>query len=172
LAKNLKGNDGSRVRFLRLRQATLARAGKDVVRQVTAKNRYARALAAVTDWCRRNRHQPIPDQHAHLIAMMRGHYAYYGITGNFRRLRWYADQVEQASPSAGSPDRPSLHLREQNSSMKNRKREFWLRRVEQVRSEDARVVGADRWWKDDVCFDEFAVKRSCISRQFTLTDFF
>jgi DnaJ-domain-containing protein 1 len=39
--------------------------------------------------------QPIPDQHAHLIAMMRGHYAYYGITGNFRRLRWYADQVER-----------------------------------------------------------------------------
>jgi RNA-directed DNA polymerase len=25
--------------------------------------------------------------------MMRGHYAYYGITGNFRRLRWYAYQV-------------------------------------------------------------------------------
>jgi hypothetical protein len=28
-----------------------------------------------------------------LIAMMRGHYASYGITGNFRRLRWYAYQV-------------------------------------------------------------------------------
>jgi RNA-directed DNA polymerase len=67
--------------------------GKNVVRQVTAKNRYARALAAVTDWCRHNRHQPIPDQHAHLTAMMRGHYAYYGITGNFRRLSWYAYQV-------------------------------------------------------------------------------
>jgi RNA-directed DNA polymerase len=25
--------------------------------------------------------------------MMRGHYAYYGITGNLRRIRWYADQV-------------------------------------------------------------------------------
>ena len=70
-----------------------SRAGKNVVRQVTAKNRYARALAAVTDWCRRNRHQPIPDQSAHLTAMMRGHYAYYGISGNFRRLSWYAHQV-------------------------------------------------------------------------------
>src|SRR5450755_1545820 len=59
-----------------------SRAGKNVVRQVTAKNRYARALAAVTDWCRHNRHQPIPDQHAHLTAMMRGHYAYYGITAH------------------------------------------------------------------------------------------
>jgi RNA-directed DNA polymerase len=70
-----------------------SRAGKNVVRQVTAKNRFARALAAVTDWCRRNRHLSIPDQHAHLTAMMRGHYAYYGISGNYRRLSWYARQV-------------------------------------------------------------------------------
>src|ERR1700694_4095778 len=70
-----------------------SRAGKNVVRQVTAKNRYARALAAVTAWCRHNRHQPIPDQHTHLTAMMRGHYAYYGITGNFRRLGWECDPV-------------------------------------------------------------------------------
>ena len=64
-----------------------------MVRQVTAKNRYARALAAVTEGCRINRHQSIPYQHAHLTAMMRGHYAYYGITGNSRRLSWYAYQV-------------------------------------------------------------------------------
>ena len=70
-----------------------SRAGRNVVRLVTAKNRYARALAAVAAWCRLNRHQPIPDQHAHLTAMMRGHYAYYGITGNSRRLSWYAYQV-------------------------------------------------------------------------------
>jgi hypothetical protein len=63
-----------------------SRLGKNVVRQVTAKNRYARALAAVTAWCRVNRHQSIRDQHAHLTAMMRGHYAYYGITGVLRRL--------------------------------------------------------------------------------------
>ena len=53
-----------------------------MVRQVTAKSRYARALAAVTDWCRSNRHQTIRDQHTHLTMMMRGHYAYYGISGN------------------------------------------------------------------------------------------
>ena len=67
--------------------------GKDVVRQVTAKSRYARALAAVSEWCRENRHKPIPKQHAHLVAMMRGHYAYYGISGNSRRVSWYADTV-------------------------------------------------------------------------------
>ena len=28
--------------------------------------------------------------------MMRGHFAYYGITGNARRLNWYARQVVRA----------------------------------------------------------------------------
>jgi len=69
--------------------------GKNVVRQVTDKKRYARALAAVNAWCRENRHKSIREQHTHLSVMMRGHYAYFGITGNSRRLRWYAHQVER-----------------------------------------------------------------------------
>jgi RNA-directed DNA polymerase len=67
-----------------------SRRGNDVVRQVTAKSRFARALAAVTDWCRHHRHRSIPDQHARLSRMARGHYAYYGISGNSRRLQGYA----------------------------------------------------------------------------------
>ncbi len=70
-----------------------SRQGRKVVRQVTAKSRYARAVAAVTDWCKRHRHQPVCAQHARLSSMMRGHFAYYGITGNGRRLSWYARQV-------------------------------------------------------------------------------
>jgi RNA-directed DNA polymerase len=54
---------------------------------------YARALAAVSDWCRTHRH--LPEQHAQLVAKMRGHYAYYGISGNIRRLSWYAYQVRR-----------------------------------------------------------------------------
>ena len=70
-----------------------SRKGNRVVRQVTAKSRYARALAAVTDWCRRHRHRAIPQQQAQLIAMMRGHYAYYGISGNSRRIQGYGHQL-------------------------------------------------------------------------------
>jgi RNA-directed DNA polymerase len=70
-----------------------SRKGQPTVRQVTAKNRYARALAAITDWCRRNRHLSTAKQHEKLTLKMRGHYAYYGITGNGRRLRWFAHQV-------------------------------------------------------------------------------
>jgi group II intron reverse transcriptase/maturase len=72
-----------------------SRRDKNVVRQVTAKGRFARALAVVNDWCQRNRHQSLQHQHAHLSAMLRGHYGYYGITGNGRRIRWYLHQVER-----------------------------------------------------------------------------
>ena len=80
------------------------------MRQVTAKNRYACALAVVTDWCRTNRHRSIDDQHAHLSAMMRGHDAYYGTSGNYRRLSWYADEVASIwnlayAPSLEAPGR-------------------------------------------------------------------
>ena len=69
--------------------------GKDVVRQITAKDRYARALASVTEWCRKNLHLPFRDQHAHLSRMIRGHCAYYGRTGNSKRLGWYCHQLER-----------------------------------------------------------------------------
>jgi len=69
--------------------------GMNVVRQRTAKSRLARALLAVKEWCRTNRHLPIPDQHKRLSEKLRGHYAYYGITGNIRQLLKYAFQTER-----------------------------------------------------------------------------
>jgi RNA-directed DNA polymerase len=70
-----------------------SRNGKDVVRQTTAKSRFARSLAAVKDWCRTNRHRPALEQRARLSGVLVGHYAYYGITGNIRRLEGYRYQV-------------------------------------------------------------------------------
>ncbi|MBV9561631.1 MAG: group II intron reverse transcriptase/maturase [Bradyrhizobium sp.] len=70
-----------------------SRKGKNVVRQITAKSRLARALLAVKDWCRANRHRPILEQLARLYAKLVGHFAYYGITGNSRRLQQYHHEV-------------------------------------------------------------------------------
>ena len=70
-----------------------SRKGRNMVLQITAKSRFARSVAAVSEWCRKNRHAPIRVQHRRLSAMMRGHYAYFGIGGNGRRLQWYAHQV-------------------------------------------------------------------------------
>ena len=67
--------------------------GKNVVRQTTAKSRFARALIAVKDWCRTNRHRPILEQHARLSAKLVGHFAYYGITGNSPKLQRFRHEV-------------------------------------------------------------------------------
>ncbi len=67
--------------------------GKNVVRQTTAKNRLARALGAVNDWCRDNRHRLLRWQHDRLSAKLQGHFAYYGITGNIRQVHRYRQQV-------------------------------------------------------------------------------
>jgi RNA-directed DNA polymerase len=86
--------DGTNFDFLGLTRVWgRSRKGKNMVRQVTAKSRLVRALAAVSDWCRKHRHQTLRDQHRHLSSMMRGHFAYYGVGGNIRRLRGFAHQV-------------------------------------------------------------------------------
>jgi group II intron reverse transcriptase/maturase len=69
--------------------------GKDVIRQYTAKDRYAKAVKATNEWCRTNRHRPIEEQHEKLTQKMKGHYAYYGITGNHKRLQWYFNQTRR-----------------------------------------------------------------------------
>jgi RNA-directed DNA polymerase len=63
-----------------------SRRGSAVVRQLTAKDRLARSLKAINQRCRLMRHWSLDAQHDRLCRMLKGHYAYFGITGNFRRL--------------------------------------------------------------------------------------
>ena len=60
----------------------LSRRGYWVVQRQTARKRLSRALKTVSDWLRTHRHQPVVVQHWTLVRKLRGHYAYYGITGN------------------------------------------------------------------------------------------
>jgi RNA-directed DNA polymerase len=68
-----------------------SRKGHAVVKRRTSASRFRRAITKIADWCRRHRHQPIPEQYATLSQKMRGHYGYYGITGNCRTLErlWF-----------------------------------------------------------------------------------
>ena len=70
-----------------------SRRGSWVVKRRTAKDRLRRSLRATNQWLGRNRHLPIPDQHRALWRKLRGHYAYYGITGNARCLQDFQQQV-------------------------------------------------------------------------------
>jgi hypothetical protein len=64
-----------------------------VVKRRTAPSRLRRALTTIAQWCRFNRHRPIPEQHQTLSQKLRGHFAYYGITGNSEGLRRFRDAV-------------------------------------------------------------------------------
>ena len=64
-----------------------SRKGHRVVRQQTAKDRFARALGAIGEKCRRMRTEPLEDQHRQLSQRLRGHFAYFGISGNYKRLK-------------------------------------------------------------------------------------
>lgn len=66
------------------------------IRRQTAKSRFTRSLHAVAQWCRRHRHSPVRKQHQQLSAKLRGHYGYYGITGNGPRLSDFRRAVERA----------------------------------------------------------------------------
>jgi RNA-directed DNA polymerase len=63
-----------------------SRKGNWVVSRKTAKSRLSRALKGISLWMRENRHEPISEQHRVLVLKVRGHYNYYGITGNSRAL--------------------------------------------------------------------------------------
>ena len=59
-----------------------SRKGRWVVKRKTAKDRFSRALRGIGHWCRAKRHWNVREQYATLSRKLRGHYAYYGITGN------------------------------------------------------------------------------------------
>jgi group II intron reverse transcriptase/maturase len=61
--------------------------GTFVVRRKTSKDRLARAIKNINKWCKDNRHQDIKYQHDMLSRKARGHYGYYGVTGNFYALK-------------------------------------------------------------------------------------
>jgi len=61
-------------------------AGKWVVRERTAKDRFRMALKRIGEWCRAHRHDPVPMQQRALGAKLRGHYGYFGRRGNSTRL--------------------------------------------------------------------------------------
>jgi len=72
-----------------------SRKGNWVIKRKTASHRFSRALHRIAQWCRRNRHRPISEQHHILSQKLRGHYAYYGITGNGYALAGFHDRVTE-----------------------------------------------------------------------------
>jgi RNA-directed DNA polymerase len=73
-----------------------SRKGNWVVKRRTAGSRLRRAIRTIAQWCRLNRHRPVAEQHQALGPKLRGHFAYYGITGNGGALHRFRDAVTRA----------------------------------------------------------------------------
>jgi RNA-directed DNA polymerase len=63
-----------------------SRKGNWVVKRKTSSKRLSRALRVINQWCREHRHRPLAEQQNALSRKIRGHCAYYGITGNATAL--------------------------------------------------------------------------------------
>lgn len=72
-----------------------SRKGGWILKQETAKDRFSRGLHRIQQWCRRHRHLPVKKQREALSKKLEGHYNYYGLTGNFRRLDRFRDEVRR-----------------------------------------------------------------------------
>ena len=69
--------------------------GAWVVRRKTSGKRLTRALAGIREWCRANLHKPLGEQQRVLGQKLRGHCAYYGITGNGNALAAFRSRVQE-----------------------------------------------------------------------------
>lgn len=73
-----------------------SRRGRWSIQRKTMKSRFARSVKAIQQWCRFNRHKPLPEQLTALSRKVRGHYAYFGIRGNsaaISRFRYVVEYV-------------------------------------------------------------------------------
>lgn len=65
---------------------TETRKGTPVVRMKTSGKRFRNILKRTNQWLKWNRHKPVAWQHKKLSQSLRGHDAYFGVTGNSRML--------------------------------------------------------------------------------------
>lgn len=66
------------------------------LKRKTATDRFRRALAKIVDWCKRHRHDPVGAQQRTLSQKLRGHFGYFGISGNSAALSRFRHEVRQA----------------------------------------------------------------------------
>jgi len=55
-----------------------------------------RAKTSIYDWCRRHRHLSIKDQHAALHRRLRGHFNYFGVSGNYTSMMRLVEATKRA----------------------------------------------------------------------------
>ena len=73
-----------------------SRKGNWVIKKQTSKKRLKRTLKSYWEWCRKNRHMRIKDQHTKLCQKLRGFYQYAGVKCNYGALEAVLEGAKQA----------------------------------------------------------------------------
>jgi len=55
-----------------------------------------RAILSIAEYCRRHRHAPVRAQYSALCSRLRGHFQYFGVSGNFRSLLLLVEATKRA----------------------------------------------------------------------------
>lgn len=72
------------------------RKGTYTVKLKTSKQKYQASLKRMKEWLKAVKNQkPLPDIWNLLILKLRGHYQYYGVSGNYRKVRDFQEQTER-----------------------------------------------------------------------------
>ena len=71
------------------------RDGRRMMKHKTSRKRLVRAVKRINQWMKRVRHQKIEKQHETLEAKLKGHYNYYGVSGNSAALGKFYHQVQR-----------------------------------------------------------------------------
>ncbi|MCX6271417.1 MAG: hypothetical protein NTU44_09405 [Bacteroidetes bacterium] len=71
----------------------VSRNGKRVLKRKTSKKKLCKSLKATFTWIKENRHMKVCQLIEKLNVKLRGHYNYYGITGNSRSLGIYLHSI-------------------------------------------------------------------------------
>jgi RNA-directed DNA polymerase len=71
----------------------MSRKGFWVVKQKTASDRLQRSIKRITVWCRLHRHEPVREQWMAVRRKLLGHFAYFGIIGNYSALHNFSVRV-------------------------------------------------------------------------------
>lgn len=72
-----------------------SRTGTWVIKRKTASSRFTRAISKIAQWCQFNRHLPVSEQQIKLRQKLHGHYAYFGIRGNYAALTRFKFEVHR-----------------------------------------------------------------------------
>jgi group II intron reverse transcriptase/maturase len=70
-----------------------SRKGRWIIQRKTMRKRLTRGLKAIGQWCRENLHEPMREQVEQLSRKLKGHFGYYGITGNFAALQRFRGEA-------------------------------------------------------------------------------